>query len=417
MKTSRTLPQRTCFETFTYFIETIMPLENDAFYMSRALKLAEQGRGRVEPNPMVGCVLVSEDGTILGEGFHQHFGGNHAEVNALEDAASRGNNVCGAAAFVTLEPCSHYGKTPPCALALIRAGVKHVSAAMCDPFPKVAGGGFQMLQDAGISVSVGTCEAEARYLNAPYLKLTLCRRPWVTAKWAMTLDGKIAARTGSSRWISSEVSREFVHEMRARMDGILAGVGTVLADDPMLNARPNADFGTIPRQALRIVADVRLETPIDSKLVRTAAQIPVLLAVGADVSDKRTESYIAAGCEIFRLQRPDSDGRAAQMAELLDELGRRRLTNLMVEGGRTVFGALLDLREIDEVYAFVAPKLCGGRDAFSPIGGFGLAHMEDAFSVDEPKVERMGADVLVSGRVSAPKNVDFLQEDFNQRTV
>lgn len=387
---------------------SFMPRKPDEFYMTRALALAARGQGRAEPNPMVGCVLAAPDGTVLGEGFHEYYGGNHAEVNALKDAQSRGNDVRGATAFVTLEPCCHYGKTPPCALALIHAGVAHVCAAMRDPFPKVAGGGFQMLQEAEISVSVGVCEPEARRLNAPYLKLTTLYRPWILAKWAMTLDGKIASRTGSSRWISTSASRKRVHETRARMDGILVGSGTVLADNPMLTARlaPDSDAAVL-RRALRIVADARLETPLESQLVRTAREFPVLLAVGPDVPESRIASYTDAGCEIFRFQRPSSDGRAAQMAELLDELGRRRLTNVLAEGGRSVFGALFDLHEIDEINVFVAPKLCGGCGAFTPVGGYGIACMEDAFSLPDPKIETLDGDVLISGRVARPAASDL----------
>ncbi|MBE6426223.1 MAG: bifunctional diaminohydroxyphosphoribosylaminopyrimidine deaminase/5-amino-6-(5-phosphoribosylamino)uracil reductase RibD [Thermoguttaceae bacterium] len=382
----------------------------DEKMMARALELARRGQGSVEPNPMVGCVLVSPEGKILGEGWHQKYGGNHAEVNALQDARSRGNSVEGATAYVTLEPCCHYGKTPPCALALREAKVARVAAAMRDPFPKVAGGGFRILEEAGIAVSVGILEEEARKLNAPYLKLILTQCPWVTAKWAMTLDGKIASRTGASRWISSEESREFVHQTRARMDAILVGVGTVLADDPMLNARPKN--GVIYRRPLRVVADVRLETPLDSKLVKTARELPLLLAAGASVPEEKTLPYREAGCEIFRFSEESTalDLRAKQMAELLDELGRRRLTNLLVEGGSAVLGALLDLQAIDEVNVFTAPKLCGGRDAFTPIGGTGLARMEDAFRLADTQVRILGGDVLLTGRLQIPDPAERLGE-------
>ena len=367
---------------------------NDLDFMHRALAMAERGRGLVEPNPMVGCVLVSPEGEVLGEGWHEKYGTNHAEVNALLDAEKRGNSVVGATAYVTLEPCSHYGKTPPCALALIKARVARVVAAMSDPFPEVSGKGFKILEEAGISVSVGVGEEEARRLNAPYLKLVTAGRPWVTAKWAMTLDGKIATRTGSSRWITSGEARDFVHETRARMDAILVGAGTVLADDPMLNARPKS--GNALRQPLRVVADARLETPLTSQLAQTAREFPVLLAVGSEVPTEKIQPFESAGCEIFRFTRSE---RAAQMAELLDELGRRRLTNLLVEGGSSVLGALLDLQEIDEIQAFIAPKLCGGRDAVTPIGGHGIDRMEKAFQLETPQITQFGPDVLLTGRV------------------
>ena len=386
---------------------------NDLDFMHRALALAERGRGQVEPNPMVGCVLVSQEGEILGEGWHEKYGSNHAEVNALLDAEKRGNSVVGATAYVTLEPCSHYGKTPPCALALVKARVKRVVAAMSDPFPEVSGKGFKILEDAGISVSVGVGEEEARRLNAPYLKLVTAGRPWVTAKWAMTLDGKIATRIGSSRWITSGEARDFVHETRARMDAVLVGAGTVLADDPMLNARPKS--GKVLRQPLRVVADARLETPLTSKLVQTAREFPVLLAVGSKVPAEKIQPFETAGCEIFRFTRSE---RAGQMAELLDELGRRRLTNLLVEGGSSVFGALLDLQEIDEVQAFIAPKLCGGRDAVTPIGGHGIERMEKAFQLETTQFIQLGPDVLLTGRVVKQSFTErFGDLDPNRRLV
>ncbi|MBE6429245.1 MAG: bifunctional diaminohydroxyphosphoribosylaminopyrimidine deaminase/5-amino-6-(5-phosphoribosylamino)uracil reductase RibD [Planctomycetaceae bacterium] len=373
--------------------------EFDEKWMFRALKLAAQGRGDVEPNPMVGCVLVSPDGQFLGEGWHQKYGQPHAEINALLDAEKRGNSVAGATAYVTLEPCCHYGKTPPCAKALCDAKIARVVCAMRDPFPKVAGGGFRFLEEAGILTEVGLLEKEARILNAPYLKLVTAQRPWVIGKWAMTLDGKIATRTGSSRWISSEESRNFVHETRARVDAILVGVGTVLTDDPMLNARPNS--GMICRQALRIVADARLEVPLESKLVQTAHEIPVLLAIGADVPEEKTIAYRKSGCEIFRFSQDSTSlsSRSMQMAELLDELGRRRLTNLLVEGGSSVLGALLDIQAVDEVNVFIAPKLCGGREAFTPISGMGLERMENAFRLTETRTQILGGDILFTGLV------------------
>ena len=386
---------------------------NDLDFIHRALTLAERGRGQVEPNPMVGCVLVSPEGEVLGEGWHEKYGSNHAEVNALLDAEKRGNSVVGATAYVTLEPCSHYGKTPPCALALVKARVARVVAAMSDPFPEVSGKGFKILEDAGISVSVGVGEEEARRLNAPYLKLVTAVRPWVTAKWAMTLDGKIATRTGSSRWITSGEAHDFAHETRARMDAVLVGAGTVLADDPMLNARPKS--GKVFRQPLRVVADARLETPLTSNLVQTAREFPVLLAVSSEVPAEKIQPFEAAGCEIFRFTRSE---RAAQMAELLDELGRRRLTNLLVEGGSSVLGALLDLQEIDEVQAFIAPKLSGGRNAMTPIGGHGIDRMEKAFQLEGTQFIQLGPDVLFTGRVLKQSFTErFGDLEPNRRTI
>ncbi len=390
----------------------------DEKWMTRALELAARGRGNVEPNPMVGCVLVSSDGRLLGEGWHEKYGQPHAEVNALHDAQKRGNSVVGATAYVTLEPCCHYGKTPPCAQALSNAKIGRVVCAMRDPFPKVAGGGFRFLEEASVATEVGILEKEARLLNAPYLKLVTLQRPWVIGKWAMTLDGKIASRSGSSRWISSEESRNIAHETRARMDAILVGAGTVLADDPMLDARPRS--GNIYRRALRIVADARLETPLESKLVKTAREIPVLLTIGADVPEEKTEAFQEAGCEIFRFSENSTSlsSRSMQLAELLDELGRRRLTNLLVEGGSSVLGALLDIQAIDEVNVFIAPKLCGGRDATSPISGTGLEKMENAFRLTNVQTQFSGGDIFLTGFVlPQDPNVRYAELESNRRSA
>lgn len=366
----------------------------DRRWMQLALGHARRGQGTVEPNPMVGCVLVA-DGRVVGEGFHAVYGEDHAEANALLAAGSRAK---GATAYVTLEPCCHWGKTPPCADALIRAGVARVVVAMRDPFPKVDGGGIQKLRDAGISVTEGVSQREAMALNAPYLKLVTCGRPFVTAKWAMTLDGKIATRTGSSRWISSEESRERGHRLRSRVDAILVGVGTVLLDDPLLTARCR---GEAPNRTLtRIVADSRLETPLGSRLVQTAREYPVLLLVGPSVTSERTAPFEKAGCEIFR---SDKELHPQQLLDLLDELGRRRTTNLLVEGGSSVLGGMFDLREVDEVQVFIAAKVSGGRDAVTAVGGEGIALMESAFALTATRTEILGSDVCISGRVSYPE--------------
>src|SRR5436309_2908852 len=235
--------------------------------MHRALELAERGRGFVEPNPLVGAVLV-RDGQVVGEGWHQRYGQAHAEVNALSAA---GEAARGATLYVTLEPCCHHGKTPPCTDAVLKAGVARVVVAMADPFPKVSGGGLAILRAAGVEVHVGLCEPEARELNAPYLKLLRTGRPWVHAKWAMTLDGKIATRTGDSKWISGEESRRRVHELRGRMDAILVGRGTVVADDPLLTARPAG-----PRVAARVVVSASGELPERCQLRATAREVPVI---------------------------------------------------------------------------------------------------------------------------------------------
>ena len=330
----------------------------DLWHMRRALDLAAQGEGLVEPNPMVGCVIAS-GAEIIGEGWHRRFGQAHAEVEALRIAGPRAR---GATLYVTLEPCCHQGKTPPCTLAVLAAGIGRVVAAMADPFPQVAGGGLAELRAAGLEVQTGVLESDARRLNAPYLKLLATGRPWIIAKWAMTLDGKIATRGGDSRWISTKASRQVVHQLRGRVDAIIIGRQTAAADDPLLTARPPG-----PRTALRVVADSRASLALASRLVRTAGETPLMLAVGPEAASGDCAALQAAGCEIMRFDDPNPQSRLEQ---LFIELGRRRMTNVLIEGGGQLFGSLFDAGMIDEVHVFIAPKLAGetGPPARSPAG-------------------------------------------------
>jgi len=263
--------------------------------------------------------------------------------------------------YVTLEPCCHVGKMPPCTRAILAAGIGRVVAAMSDPFPKVAGGGAAELQAASVEVELGLLADEARRRNAPYLKLVECGRPWIIGKWAMTLDGKIATRSGNSKWISSPQSRQIVHSLRGRMDAIVVGRETALRDDPLLTARPVG-----PRTSLRIVLDTRAALPSHSLLVRTARETPVLVAVGSEAANADRQRLRESGCEVLVCQ---GATHAARLDCLLEELGRRRLTNVLVEGGGRLLGSLLDAGQIDEVHVFIAPKLVGGGAAASPIGG------------------------------------------------
>jgi diaminohydroxyphosphoribosylaminopyrimidine deaminase/5-amino-6-(5-phosphoribosylamino)uracil reductase len=351
-------------------------IAHDELWMRRALDLAEKGRGNVEPNPLVGAVVV-RDGKSVGEGWHEKFGHAHAEVYALRQA---GDAASGATLYVTLEPCCHHGKTPPCTDAVIKAGIAWVVAAMEDPFPQVAGQGASILRTAGISVDFGVCAKDAQRQNAPYLKLLRTGRPYVHAKWAMSLDGKIATKTGDSKWISNDASRRRVHELRGRMDGILVGIGTALADDPQLTARPPG-----PRIAQRIVVDTTARLPLTSQLVRTAREIPTLIVVGAS-AESSTASLRTAGCEILSL--PCDDMGKPRLASLLDELGRRRWTNLLVEGGAAILGSFFNDDLVDEAHVFIAPKIVGdGKNAVLGRGhglmsGCGGWHTEAIENID-----------------------------------
>jgi diaminohydroxyphosphoribosylaminopyrimidine deaminase/5-amino-6-(5-phosphoribosylamino)uracil reductase len=269
-----------------------------------------------------------------------------------------------------------------------------VVVAQRDPFPAVAGGGIAELQAAGIEVEIGVQESAARQLNAPYLKLLAKKRPWVIAKWAMTLDGKIATRSGDSRWISSPASREIVHALRGRVDAIIVGRGTAAADDPLLTARPAG-----PRVAMRVVLDSQASISLDSQLVRTARETPVLLAVSAEAPADKIDELKQVGCEVFIC---DGVTHQERLLQLLDELGRRRLTNVLVEGGSQLLGSLFDAREIDEVHVFIAPKLIGGRDAPGPVAGVGLDKMSQALALDKPVWRQVEGDLYLRGRVNVP---------------
>jgi diaminohydroxyphosphoribosylaminopyrimidine deaminase/5-amino-6-(5-phosphoribosylamino)uracil reductase len=363
-----------------------MAHDDDRRYMARALELARHGEGRVEPNPMVGCVIV-RDGRVVGEGWHQRFGGPHAEIEALRAA---GDAARGATVYVTLEPCAHMGKTPPCTAALVAAGVARVVAGCRDPHPRVDGRGLAELERSGVDVTVGVLEDAATDLIAPFAKLAANGRPWVIAKWAMTIDGKLATRTGASRWISGEESRARVHVLRGRVDAIVVGRGTAAADDPLLTARPPG-----PRVATRIVLDSQASLSLDSQLVRTSSEGPVMVATCANAPAGRCQELRERGVEVW----PSAGASPGQRwTELLDELGRRQMTNVLVEGGAQVLGTLADLGEIDEVHAFVAPLLVGGPAA-SPIAGRGAAAIETALRLDRAVVEQMGPDAYIHGRV------------------
>jgi diaminohydroxyphosphoribosylaminopyrimidine deaminase/5-amino-6-(5-phosphoribosylamino)uracil reductase len=363
--------------------------KEDIHWMRAALALAEQGRGWVEPNPSVGAVIV-KDGRCVGSGHHEKFGGPHAEVVALERA---GALASGATLYVTLEPCCHFGKTPPCTKAILAAGIVRVVAAMRDPFPQVNGNGLASLEFAGLAVQSGCEEQSARFLNAPYLKRVTTGLPYVTAKWAMTLDGKTAVREGDSRWISSEPSRRLVHQLRGRMDAIVVGIGTVVADDPLLTARPPG-----PRAQTRVVLDSTAALPPSCQLVRTANEWPVLVAVTDSADQLRCAKLRELGCEVVVL--PGS--RPVGVVPLLEELARRNMTNVLVEGGGRVLGSFLDEHQLDEIDVYVAPIIEGGDHATTPIRGNGSRAMNDAMRLGRTEVTRVDVDLRIRGCLAQP---------------
>jgi diaminohydroxyphosphoribosylaminopyrimidine deaminase/5-amino-6-(5-phosphoribosylamino)uracil reductase len=365
-----------------------MAAPSDERLMRRAVELARRGEGRVEPNPMVGAVIASPAGDVIAEGWHERFGGPHAEAAAL---ARAGGAARGATLYVTLEPCCHHGKTPPCTDAIQAAGIARVVVAAADPYPEVAGRGIALLRAAGVAVDTGLLEREAARLIAPFTKLMTTGQPWVIAKWAMSLDGHVAApASAGDRWISSEESRRLVHDLRGRCDAILIGIGTALADDPLLTARPAG-----PRVPLRIVLDAAARLPLESQLVRSAREAPLLVAVGPAALADRLSKLAAAGCEIWRSDLSDRDER---LRALLAQLGTRRMTNLLVEGGPEVLASFAALDAIDEVWAFVAPTLLGG-DATPAITGHGQAALSLARSIEIEDVSHPGGDLFIRGFV------------------
>ncbi|MFM8497443.1 MAG: bifunctional diaminohydroxyphosphoribosylaminopyrimidine deaminase/5-amino-6-(5-phosphoribosylamino)uracil reductase RibD [Planctomycetia bacterium] len=357
--------------------------------MQRALDAARRGAGFVEPNPMVGAVVATPGGAIVGEGWHTRFGAAHAEVAALTAA---GADARGGTLFVTLEPCCHHGKTPPCTDAIAAAGITRVVVGTRDPFPQVAGRGIATLRAAGITVDTGLLEPAASRLIAPFAKLVMTGQPWVIAKWAMSLDGHMAApASAGDRWISSEDSRRLVHDLRGRCDAILVGIGTALADDPLLTVRPAG-----PRVPLRIVVDSTARLPRSSRLVQSIHEAPLLVAVGPDAPADRIGALEATGCEVWRSDLADRDAR---LRALLAHLGTRRLTNLLVEGGPHLLASFAAIAAIDEVWAFVAPKLLSG--AITPaITGHSTAASALGGSIDIEEITHPGGDILIRGLVS-----------------
>jgi diaminohydroxyphosphoribosylaminopyrimidine deaminase/5-amino-6-(5-phosphoribosylamino)uracil reductase len=344
-------------------------------YMAQALSLAKLALGHVSPNPAVGAVIVKKR-KVIGQGYTQPPGYDHAEIMALKEAGAAAH---GATLYVTLEPCCHYGRTPPCTKAIISAGIKQVHAAMIDPNPKVGGKGRAELEKAGIRVNIGEHEDEAREIIQTYAKYITTTIPFVTAKFAMSLDGKIATRTGDSKWISSEESRRFVHYLRFTHDAIMVGVNTVLTDDPQLTVRCCSRGGMSHEQPLRVIVDSEGKTPTTSKVFEAPGN--VLMAVSQDISPARKRAYKRAGAEVVIL--PARRGQV-DLSALLAALSERQITSVLAEGGGRLFGSLFDRRLVDKVIVFIAPVIIGGQRAKTPVAGKGVENV-----IDSIKLERM----------------------------
>lgn len=384
----------------------------DLKYIQLTLELAAQGKGLVSPNPLVGSIVV-RDGEIVGRGFHRYSEVKHAEAWALEEAGERAR---GATVYVSLEPCSHNGegkRTPPCVQALVEAGVKRVVAAMVDPNPKVNGRGFELLREAGIEVSVGLLAEQARRLNEKYVRFVTTGRPFVHLKAACSLDGRIATCAGDSKWITGEEARAASQALRYEYDAILVGVGTVLADDPLLTDRSGQ---LRHRPLVRVVLDAGLRTPLSSQLVQTAREWPLLIFAArhemidnmgfpiysdsGDTSDERQQAFENLGVEVIRVA---ADGGLLDLEQVLSELGRRSLTSVIVEGGAEVAGSLIERRLADKVTFFIAPKIIGGREAVPVVGGHGAERLSDALELREVAIVQRGKDIELTGYPAQPE--------------
>ena len=374
--------------------------------MRRAIELAKKGGGYVHPNPLVGCVVV-KDGEIIAEGYHEKYGEFHAERNALLRCQSE---IKCASLYVTLEPCCHYGKTPPCTEIIIEKGIKKVFVGILDPNPLVAGKGVKILQDAGIEVEVGLCEDEIRELNKVFLKYISTKRPYVIMKTAMTLDGKIAAFTGDSRWVTNEESRKMVHQLRSEMAAVIVGIGTVLADDPMLNVRLAGN----PHQPIRIVVDSNIRIPIDSQLVNTAREYRTIVACchfdrsvaerseveKSLINDNEQKGFLdkleMTGVELLECQ---SNKNHVNINDLMSKLGAMGIDSLLLEGGGTLNAAFLEAGCVDEVWAFIAPKIIGGEGAKTPVSGNGIEKMSNAIQLQNIDIQNINGDILIKGKI------------------
>jgi diaminohydroxyphosphoribosylaminopyrimidine deaminase / 5-amino-6-(5-phosphoribosylamino)uracil reductase len=363
----------------------------DHQHLARAIELAERGNGRVHPNPVVGAVVV-KDGAVVGEGWHAEYGGPHAEVNAIADCG--GADLQGATMYVSLEPCCHHGQTPPCTDAILAAGIRRVVVASDDPTEKASGRGLGILRDEGVEVRVATGElaGRARLLNQAFRKHGRTGRPWVLFKSAMTLDGKVATRTGDSKWISSDASREIAHRWRASVDAVVVGIGTALADDPQLTAR----IPGVVRQPRRVVFDATARLPLESQLVQQAPGIPLTVVASRAAPRSATDALESAGAEVIVAT---GQHEPARVRSALDQLGDQGVASVLLEGGPHLAGAFLDAGEIDEVRLFLAPLLLGGSAARDPLEGEGVERISEALRALTLECATVGEDVLITARL------------------
>ena len=359
-------------------------------YMKQALSLAKLALGQVSPNPAVGAVVV-KDGEVVGQGYTQPPGSWHAEIMALKQA---GEKARGGVMYVTLEPCCHHGRTPPCTKAVIEAGISEVHLAMIDPNPLVSGRGEEELEREGIKTYVGEHEKEAREINEAYIKFITTGMPFVTAKFAGSLDGKIATKSGDSEWISGDEARKYVHYLRYTTDAIMAGANTVIADNPRLTCRYAGRGGEARKQPLRVIVDGKGRTPAAAQIFTETGK--VLVALGKSVEPERKKAFTQVGAELLEL--PSEEG-LVDLERLLRALGDRGITSVLVEGGGILFGSLFDRGLVDKVIAFVAPIIIGGKEAKTAVAGDGVEKVIDAAKLERVRVEKFGEDLMISGYI------------------
>ena len=369
------------------FKQIELKIMNDRHFMEIALELAARGKGYTSPNPMVGAVVVKDD-KIVGKGWHEKVGGPHAEVNAIDDA---GEQAAGSTIYVTLEPCNHQGRTPPCTRRILSAGIKQVIMAMKDPNPDVSGGGANFLIQNGISVKSGVCEAEARRLNESFIKYITTKRPFVTLKCAATLDGRIATRTGDSKWVTGELSRKYVHELRHEIDAIMVGVNTVKTDNPSLTTRLDDKKGVDP---IRIVLDTKLSIPENSKLLQIPSSSDTLIITGYSESSPKRTAIESMGVKV--IDAALKDGRI-DLDALMDQLGKRGITSLLVEGGARVAASALQAKIVDKINFFYAPKILAGDDGVPICSGLGPELMAQSIPVGNIRVRQFDNDIMIEG--------------------
>ncbi|MEN6326808.1 MAG: bifunctional diaminohydroxyphosphoribosylaminopyrimidine deaminase/5-amino-6-(5-phosphoribosylamino)uracil reductase RibD [Syntrophomonas sp.] len=360
----------------------------DKKFMQRALDLAAMARGRTSPNPLVGAVIVKA-GEIIGEGYHRKAGTPHAEVHALNAAGDY--DLSDATMYVSLEPCSHYGRTPPCADALVKAGLQRVVIATRDPNPLVAGRGVKILENAGIETAVGLLEEPATRLNEVFFKYIQRGQPFVSLKTAMTIDGKIASYTGDSRWVTGEAARNFVHQLRNSYDAIMVGIGTVLADDPQLNTRlPGEDI----KDPIRIIVDGQLDLPLESKIVKTARTQRSIVFAAKNHDKEKAGMLKAWGLEIVEI---GEEAANLLLENVMEQLGTMGICSVLLEGGAQINAYMLEHNLVDKVYWFIAPKIIGGRNAPSPVAGQGIALMNEAIKLKRVEVKNFDDDLCLIG--------------------